>query len=105
MIDGAGIVPIPQPTRGLGDGGQIGELASRHAIDDAMLASLKTADFSGFIKMGMEYADTVVRSDEDFSDNMNGMFTEYALHKRLSQVATDENLHSSYLALYNELAN
>jgi starch synthase len=47
----------------------------------------------------------VVRSDEDFSDNMNGMFQEYAQSKRLSQVATDENLQSSYLALYNELAN
>jgi len=85
--------------------GNILEKAKMLDIDDAMMASLKTADFSGFIKMGMEYADTVVRSDEDFSDNMNGMFTEYALHKRLSQVATDENLHSSYLALYNELAN
>ena len=56
-------------------------------------------------RVDQQYADTVVRSDENFSDNMNGMFTEYALNNRLSQVATDENLHSSYLALYNELAN
>jgi starch synthase len=74
-------------------------------IDDQMLNSLRTADFSGFVKMGMEYADTVVRSDEDFSDNMNGMFLEYAKSNRLPQVGCDENLHSSYLALYNELAN
>lgn len=80
------------------------EKAKMLDIDDKMMSALKSADFSGFIKLGMQYADTVVRSDEDFSDNLNGMFSEYAKHKHLSQVATDENLHSSYLALYNELA-
>ena len=85
--------------------GNLLEKAKMLDIDDTMMASLKTADFSGFVKMGLEYADTVVRSDEDFSDNMNGMFREYALHKRLPQVPTDENLHSAYLALYNELAS
>jgi starch synthase len=85
--------------------GNILEKAKMLDIDDQMLNSLRTADFSGFVKMGMEYADTVVRSDEDFSENMNGMFLEYAKNNRLSQVSCDENLHSSYLALYNELAN
>ncbi|RZJ61467.1 MAG: glycogen synthase, partial [Hymenobacter sp.] len=85
--------------------GNLVDKAKMLDIDDQMLTSLKSADFSGFVKLGMEYADTVVRSDEDFSDNLNGLFKEYATHSRLSQVAGDENLLSSYQALYNELAN
>lgn len=85
--------------------GNLVEKAKMLDIDDQMLTSLQSADFSGFVKMGMDYADTVVRSDEDFSDNLNGLFSEYASRKRLSQVATDENLLSSYQALYNELAS
>jgi len=85
--------------------GNLVDKAKMLDIDDEMLNSLKSADFSGFVKLGMEYADTVVRQDEDFSDNLNGLFKEYAANNRLSQVATDENLLSSYQALYNELAN
>ena len=84
--------------------GNLVEKAKMLDIDDDMLKELKSADFSGFVKMGMEYADTVVRSDEDFSDNLNGLFKEYASRKNLSQVAADENLLSSYQALYNDLA-
>jgi starch synthase len=85
--------------------GNLVEKAKMLDIDDEMLNALKSADFSGFVKLGMQYADTVVRSDEDFSDNLNGLFKEYASRKTLSQVAADENLLSSYQALYNELAN
>src|SRR6476660_4591508 len=49
--------------------GDIVEKAKMLDIEDEMLASLKTADFGGFIKVGMEYADAVVKSDEDFSEN------------------------------------
>ena len=85
--------------------GNLLEKARMLDIDDNMMASLKTADFSGFVKMGMEYADTVVRTDEDFSDNMNGMFLEYAKKNRLSQVAADGDVNEAYLALYNELVS
>jgi starch synthase len=85
--------------------GDIIEKAKMLDIDDDMLACLKTADFGGFIKVGMEYADAVVKSDEDFSDNLNLLFTEYSRNKQLGQVGADENLLTSYYALYNELAN
>ena len=74
-------------------------------IEDEMLASLKTADFGGFIKVGMEYADTVVKSDEDFSENLKTLFAEYSTNKQIEQVGADDNLLTSYYALYNELAN
>ncbi|GAB3826965.1 MULTISPECIES: glycogen/starch synthase [Hymenobacter] len=85
--------------------GNIIEKAKMLDIDDSMLAALESADFAGFVKIGMEYADAVVRSDEDFSDNLNALFQEYATRHNLGQVADDENLLSSYYALYNELAN
>ncbi|KUG06008.1 glycogen/starch synthase [Solirubrum puertoriconensis] len=85
--------------------GDIIEKAKMLDIDDSMLAALQSADFTGFVKIGMEYADSVVRSDEDFSENLNALFQEYAQRHRLGQVADDENLLSSYYALYNELAN
>ncbi|OON70923.1 glycogen/starch synthase [Hymenobacter sp. CRA2] len=85
--------------------GNIIEKAKMLDIDDSMLTALSSADFAGFVKIGMEYADSVVRSDEDFSDDLNAMFQEYATRHRLGQVADDENLLSSYYALYNELAN
>ncbi|GAB2945582.1 glycogen/starch synthase [Hymenobacter coalescens] len=85
--------------------GNIIEKAKMLDIDDSMLAALGSADFAGFVKIGMEYADSVVRSDEDFSDNLNALFQEYAQRHSLGQVADDENLLSSYYALYNELAN
>src|SRR5687768_15170362 len=44
-------------------------------IEDSMLTGLKSADFEGFIKVGMEYADITCKSDEDnFSDNINALF-------------------------------
>ena len=85
--------------------GNIVEKAKMLDIDDAMLAGLATSDCNGFIRMGMEYADSVVKSDEDFSDNLNGLFQEYSQNKQLGQVGTGDNLLSSYYALYNELAN
>ncbi|WP_019948717.1 glycogen/starch synthase [Hymenobacter aerophilus] len=81
------------------------EKAKMLDINDDMLASLKTADFGGFIKMGMEYADTVVKSDEGFSEKMEALFSEYSTKKQIEQVAADDDLLTSYYALYNELAN
>lgn len=88
--------------------GDIIEKAKMLDIDDDMLSGLKTADFSGFIKVGMEYADCIVKSDENFSDNLNAIFLEHSQNKKnkqIGQVGADENLLTSYYALYNELAN
>jgi len=86
-------------------GQDIIEKAKMLDIDDEMLAALKSADFGGFIKVGMEYADSVVKSDEDFSDNLNALFTEYSQKCRIGQMGADQDLLTSYYDLYNELAN
>lgn len=73
-------------------------------IDDSMLTQL-TADFQGFVKVGMEYADIVVKSNEEnFSENINALFNEFTKTRQVS-ADTDENCLDSYYNLYNELAN
>jgi starch synthase len=74
-------------------------------IEDSMLSNLKSADFNAFIKIGMEYADSSVKSNENFSDNMNALFSEFTSVKQISTVNPDDNLSDTYYNLYNELAN
>ncbi|RDC65874.1 glycogen/starch synthase [Adhaeribacter pallidiroseus] len=76
-------------------------------IEDDMLTHLKTADFGGFVKVGMEYADLVSKShEENFSENINTLFTEFCSTKPINQIdSSDENFLDSYYNLYNELAN
>ncbi|MCC2545779.1 glycogen/starch synthase [Hymenobacter sp. BT175] len=85
--------------------GDLIEKAKMLDIDDEMLTALKSADYNAFLKVGLQYADSVVKSDEDFSDNINALFNEYAQNRRIGQVSPDETALSSYFALYNELAN
>lgn len=87
--------------------GDLLEKAKMLDIEDDMLANLKPGDFGAFIKIGMDYADLVIKSNEDFSDNLNGLFQEYNSKKQISTLATgtDEELLDSYYNLYNELAN
>jgi starch synthase len=74
-------------------------------IEDSMLTGLKSADFEGFVKVGMEYADMVVKSNDDnFSDNINALFNDFTKTRQVS-ADTDENFLDSYYNLYNELAN
>lgn len=74
-------------------------------IEDSMLTGLKSADYEGFVKVGMEYADMVVKSqDENFSDNINALFNDFTKTRQVSS-DTDENILDSYYNLYNELAN
>lgn len=82
--------------------GDLLEKAKMLDIEDDMLANLSNADFGAFIKIGMQYSDMVIKSNEDFSDNMNALFQEYTNTK---QVTADENILDSYYNLYNELAN
>jgi starch synthase len=85
--------------------GDLLEKAKMLDIEDEMLANLRAGDFGAFIKMGMQYADIVIKSNEDFSDNLNAMFTEYNSTKQINTISSDENTLDSYYNLYNELAN
>jgi starch synthase len=74
-------------------------------IEDSMLTNLKSADFEGFIKVGMEYADIVVKpQEENFTENINALFSGHTKTRQIS-TESDENFLDSYYNLYNELAN
>ncbi len=67
-------------------------------IEDSMLSNLKSADYDGFIKIGLEYADVVIKAKEDIADLeslLNGMSVE--------TIENDEESSESYYKLYNQL--
>lgn len=74
-------------------------------IDDSMLEHLKTADFGGFIKTGAQYADAVIRAEEDINEGLNKLLGEIEQEKTVSTIEKDENFLDSYYNLYNELVS
>ena len=66
-------------------------------IEDQMLSHLKSADYEGFVKMGVEYADVVLREGEDHSERLSG------LEKKIDKIEKDDNFLDSYYNLYHEL--
>ncbi|MBC7922970.1 MAG: glycogen/starch synthase [Ferruginibacter sp.] len=73
-------------------------------IDDQMLQNLRSGDFEGFVKIGMEYADIVIKADEKFSENLNHVFLEFESNKKIDCIDND-NFTDSYYNLYNELVS
>jgi len=72
-------------------------------IEDSMLHPLKTADYEGFIKLGMEYADVVINANEETSESFNQLITEISDKDKVDTIEKDDNFLDSYYNLYNEL--
>ncbi|WP_339925386.1 glycogen/starch synthase [uncultured Cyclobacterium sp.] len=73
-------------------------------IDDTLLAPLKSKDYEGFVKLGMEYADVVVKG-EDISESLAAMIQESSKEKQF-EINSDEQdeLFESYYNIYTDLA-
>lgn len=71
-------------------------------IDDSMLGSLKTADYEGFVKMGVEYADAYNIANEEATDSFKKLMSDIS-DKQIDTIENGENLEESYYNLYNEL--
>jgi starch synthase len=69
-------------------------------IEDKMLGNLKTADYEGFIKMGVEFSDAVIQAGEN--KKLEGLFKKMK-EKKVETIDKDENYTESYYNLYNEL--
>jgi starch synthase len=69
-------------------------------IEDNMLGHLKTGDFEGFIKLGMEFSDAVI--DAGGNKKLEGLFKKIK-EKKVETIDKDENYTESYYNLYNEL--
>ena len=72
-------------------------------IDDQMLDPLKTADYDGFVKLGMQYADAVINADEENTDSFKKLITDLSVDKKADTIENGENFEESYYNLYNEL--
>ena len=72
-------------------------------IDDSMLHPLKTADYEGFVKLGMEYADAVINANEQTSESFRRLIDEISNKGKVDTIETDDNFLDSYYNLYNEL--
>ncbi|MBE62925.1 MAG: glycogen synthase, partial [Flammeovirgaceae bacterium] len=71
-------------------------------IDDSMLGPLKTGDYEGFVKMGLEYADAVINANEESSESFDKLMNDMSA-KRVDISEKDENFEESYFNLYNDL--
>jgi starch synthase len=77
-------------------------------IEDTMLHNLKTKDYEGFIKIGMEYADAVVRTEESYSAEVGKLFKEIEGQNKKTvntfPLEMEEGVENKYFEFYNELA-
>lgn len=74
-------------------------------IEDAMLDSLKTADYKGFVKIGMEYADAVINAEGKNAECFEKCISQISGDKEAKTIEKDENLEESYYNLYNKLVS
>src|SRR5690606_20752544 len=73
-------------------------------IDAKILAPLKSKDYEGFLKLGMEYADVVTPS-KDISENLIILIIECSKEKHYEiNSEEEEELLDSYYNIYTELA-
>ncbi len=71
-------------------------------IDDNMLHPLKTADYEGFIKLGIRFSDAINYAKEESTESFKKLIDELSDEKRVDSIEK-ENLEESYYNLYNEL--
>ncbi|TFV95900.1 glycogen synthase [Algoriphagus kandeliae] len=73
-------------------------------IDDTILAPLESKDFEGFIRMGMEYADLVVKGGE-VSDELNQLIEDFSKDKKFEiSIEEEEQAHEELYDIYTNLA-
>lgn len=73
-------------------------------IEDKMLSHLKTADYEGFIKIGVEYSDAVVKGEESSNESLNKLLKQMEKSKKFNTFEED-NFVDSYFNFYNELVS
>lgn len=67
-------------------------------IEDEMLKGLKSADYEGFIKLGMEFSDAVIKAGDS-----EIKWLDEPKAKKIDTIEEGDNFTESYYNLYNEL--
>ncbi len=73
-------------------------------IEDSMLSNLESADYEGFIKIGAQYADAVIKAGDEFKENLDELFSTFDKEKKVDTIEKGEDFEESYFNLYTELA-
>lgn len=74
-------------------------------IEDSMLKELESADYEGFIKIGAEYADVILRGDTEYNESMKALMTTLEKSSKLNSFEGQEDAVEAHFNLYTELAN
>ena len=72
-------------------------------IEDDMLTTLKSLDYEGFIRLGMEYSDAVIKANEGIDKSLQLLIDDIKQSKKVDTIEKSDNFTDSYLELYNEL--
>ncbi len=72
-------------------------------ISDENLANLRSADFMGFIKIGCEYSDVIVKANRTLNETIKEALLE-TTDKQIESYIDDENATETFFNLYTELA-
>ena len=72
-------------------------------IDDSMLTNLESGDFEGFIKIGIEYSDSVIKAGEKLETNLDKLFNKIPGDKKVDKIDKEDDYLESYYNLYHEL--
>ncbi len=72
-------------------------------IDDSMLNPLKSADYDGFIKIGVQYSDAAIKAGEQTSDSFEKLMNELSVEKKIDYIEGSDNYLDSYFNIYTNL--
>jgi starch synthase len=72
-------------------------------ISEEMLKNIKTNDFLGFIKLGMQYSDKILKAEENLSENINELFNEFP-EKTIGFIESTTSFQQ-FFDFYTELAS
>jgi len=73
-------------------------------ISDENLANLRSRDFYGFIKIGCQYSDVVVKANPSLNEAVTTALDETA-ERQINSFVGDENAAETFYNLYTELAD
>jgi starch synthase len=84
--------------------GDLAEKVKMLDVQDDMLAALQTADYEGFISMGIQYADLVVRSGDDFGKILSTLLDKTDNKIEVSTASEDDYTETFY-NMYQDLVH
>ena len=81
----------------------VAQKAMMPEITEEMLKSIKSNDFLGFIKLGMQYSDKILKSEENLSENLNNLFNEFP--EKTVEFIESTTSFQQFFDFYTEMAS